>query len=95
MIRMHVDINELVAGFIGAIIGTDWAKVRSFVQGLITVVSGACSAVYLTPIVAHKLGWSTPGEMVGLSFLIGTLGLRSVQLANAYIEKTIKGLSDK
>ncbi len=93
MDKLHIDINELLAGFIGAIIGTDWPKVKSILQGILTVLAGAFSAVYLTPIVAKKLGWSSPGEMVGLSFLIGTLGLRSVQLANAFIEKTIKQLS--
>jgi hypothetical protein len=93
MDKLHIDLNELLAGFIGAIIGTDWPKVKSILQGILTVLAGAFSAVYLTPIVAKKLGWSSPGEMVGLSFLIGTLGLRSVQLANAFIEKTIKQLS--
>lgn len=94
MDKLHLDLNELVAGIIGAAIGTDWKKIKSFLQGVITIAAGAFSAVYLTPIVAHRLGWQTPGEMIGLSFLIGTLGLRSVQMANALAEKTIKKISE-
>lgn len=92
MDKLHIDWNQLLAGFFGAIAGTDWPKVKTVMQGLITVFVGAMSAVYLTPIVAHRIGWKTPEEMVGLSFLLGTLGLRTVQLLHAIAEKSLKKL---
>ena len=90
MDKLHIDLNQLLAGFAGAIAGTDWPKVKTVFQGVLTVFVGAMSAVYLTPIVAHRIGWKSPEEMVGLSFLLGTLGLRSVQLFHAISEKYIK-----
>jgi hypothetical protein len=90
MDKLHIDLNQLLAGFFGAIAGTDWPKVKTILQGVMTVFVGAMSAVYLTPIVAHRIGWKSPEEMVGLSFLLGTLGLRSVQLIHAIAEKSIK-----
>lgn len=90
MDKLHIDWNQMLAGFLGAIAGTDWPKVKTILQGLMTVFVGAMSAVYLTPVVAYRIGWTKPEEMVGLSFLLGTLGLRSVQLFHAIAEKSLK-----
>ena len=63
-------------------------------QGVITVLSGTASAIYLTPLVAKQIGWHEPHQMIGLSFLLGTLGLRTVQAFNILIEKTLKKVSE-
>lgn len=94
MDKLHIDWNQLLAGFIGAVIGTDWPKIKTILQGIITVLSGTASAIYLTPLVANQLGWDKPHQMIGLSFLLGTLGLRTVQIFNVLIEKTLKKVSE-
>lgn len=94
MDKLHFDLNQLLAGFIGAIIGTDWPKIKTVMQGVVTVLSGTASAIYLTPLVAKQLGWDQPHQMIGLSFLLGTLGLRTVQVFNILIEKTLKKVSE-
>lgn len=94
MDKLHLDWNQLLAGFIGAVIGTDWPKIKTILQGIITVLSGTASAIYLTPLVANQLGWDKPHQMIGLSFLLGTLGLRTVQIFNVLIEKTLKKVSE-
>jgi hypothetical protein len=92
--KFQIDLNTLVAGFIGALIGTDWQKIKNWIQGTITVMSGTASAIYLTPIMAHQLGWEQPHQMIGLSFLLGTLGLRTVQAFNIVIEKSLNKVSE-
>jgi len=94
MDKFQIDFNTLLAWFIGALIGTDWKKIRNVIQGAITVLSGTASAIYLTPIMAHQLGWEKPHQMIGLSFLLGTLGLRTVQAFNLIIEKSLKKVSE-
>lgn len=94
MDKLHIDWNQLLAGFIGAVIGTDWPKIKSIMQGILTVLTGTASAIYLTPLVAKQIGWDQPHEMIGLSFLLGTLGLRTVQAFNILIEKTLKKVSE-
>ena len=94
MDKLQIDLNTLLAGFIGAIIGTNWNQIKSVIQGIITVLSGTASAIYLTPIMAHQLGWEQPHQMIGLSFLLGTLGLRTVQAFNLVIEKSLKKVSE-
>jgi uncharacterized membrane protein len=94
MDKLQIDLNTLLAGFVGALIGTDWNKIKNVVQGAITVLSGTASAIYLTPLVAKQLGWDQPHQMIGLSFLLGTLGLRTVQAFNLIIEKSLKKVSE-
>jgi hypothetical protein len=94
MDKLQIDLNTLLAGFIGALIGTDWNKIKNVLQGAITVLSGTASAIYLTPIMANQLGWEKPHQMIGLSFLLGTLGLRTVQAFNLIIEKSLKKVSE-
>jgi uncharacterized membrane protein len=94
MDKVQIDLNTLIAGFIGALIGTDWKKVKNIIQGCITVLSGTASAIYLTPMVAKQIGWEQPHQMIGLSFLLGTLGLRTVQAFNIVIEKALKKVSE-
>ncbi len=90
---MDKETGQVVAGTIGAIIGTDWwdkTKVKSVGHGIISVIAGAGAAVYLTPLIAKQIGWNTPEQVVGLAFAVGTLGLRSVQLVNALAEALLK-----
>jgi uncharacterized membrane protein len=94
MDKFQIDLNTLLAGFVGALIGTDWEKIKHWIQGVITVLSGTASAIYLTPIMANQLGWEKPHQMIGLSFLLGTLGLRTVQAFNLIIEKSLKKVSE-
>lgn len=94
MDKLQIDVNTLLAGFVGALIGTDWKKIKNVVQGIITVLSGTASAIYLTPMVAKQIGWEQPHQMIGLSFLLGTLGLRTVQAFNILIEKALKKVSE-
>lgn len=94
MDKFQIDLNTLLAGFVGALIGTDWKKIKHWLQGVITVLSGTASALYLTPIMANQLGWEKPHQMIGLSFLLGTLGLRTVQAFNLIIEKSLKKVSE-
>ena len=90
--RFQLDWNQLAAGFAGAMIGTDWKQINSVIQGVVTVAAGAFSALYLTPLIAEQLGWTKHSQLLGLSFLIGTLGLRSVQWMNKFIESKMNKL---
>ena len=90
-----MDKEQLIAGAVGAVAGTDWwdkTKVKNIWHGLAGVIVGTVSAVYLTPLIAKQVGWNTPEQGVGVAFAVGTLGLRSVQLVNAIAEQFIKRL---
>lgn len=83
------EVHQFIAGFAGAVVGTNWSKIKTAVQGAITIFAGATSALYLTPLVAKQLGWQSHEQWLGLSFLLGTLGLRTVQVLNAFVERKL------
>lgn len=92
-----MDKEQVIAGAIGAVAGTDWwdkTKVKNVWQGFMSVAVGTFSAVYLTPLIAKQMGWHTPEQVVGIAFAIGTLGLRSVQIVNAIGEQFLKKINN-
>ena len=89
------DIQQIVAGFFGSIVGVSRQSHRNFGALAISVLSGTASATYLTPIIAAPLNIKDPKYMLGLSFLMGTLGLRGVELVTAKLNLNgNKGKSD-
>lgn len=77
------DIQQIVAGFFGSIVGVSRQSHQNLGALVISVLSGTASATYLTPIIAAPLNIKDPKYMLGLSFLMGTLGLRGVELVTA------------
>jgi hypothetical protein len=72
------DIQQIIAGMLGAVAGTDWKGVKTFAQGAVRIITGTACATYLTPLIAQQLTITDFKYMLGLSFLMGTLGMKSV-----------------
>jgi len=87
------DIQQIIAGFFGSIVGISRQSHQNFGALIISVISGTASATYLTPIIAAPLHIKDPKYMLGLSFLMGTLGLRGVEIVTAKLNLT--GQKDK
>lgn len=87
------DIQQIIAGFFGSIVGISRQSHQNFGALIISVISGTASATYLTPIIAAPLNIKDPKYMLGLSFLMGTLGLRGVEMVTAKLNLT--GQKDK
>lgn len=77
------DIQQIVAGFFGSIVGVSRQSHQNLGSLIISVLSGTASATYLTPVIAAQLNIDDPRYMLGLSFLMGTLGLRGVEMITA------------
>ena len=77
------ETQSFIAGFVGALIGSSKESHKNIFSFFISVVSGTASSVYLTPIIADAVHIDNPKMMLGMSFLIGTLGLRAVELATS------------
>jgi hypothetical protein len=74
------EVQQIVAGFFGSLVGVSRQSHKNTGALIIAVVSGTASATYLTPIIGDALKITDPKYMLGLSFLMGTLGLRGVEL---------------
>lgn len=84
------DIQQLIAGFIGSLIGSSKESHKNQFSYFISVLSGTASSVYLTPIIADSLHINNPKFMLGMSFLVGTLGLRAVEMVTAKLNLSKK-----
>ena len=87
------DIQQIVAGFFGSIVGVSKQSHLNFGALVLSVISGTASATYLTPVIAAPLHIKDPKYMLGLSFLMGTLGLRGVEIVTAKLN--LHGGKDK
>jgi hypothetical protein len=73
------DIPNVVAAAAGAYVGTQKRRYRTRVARLGAILTGTLCSSYLTPLIAKFAGWTSVEHQLGLSFLVGTLGLRSVE----------------
>ena len=81
-----VNGQHIIAGFVGAIIMVlKQEQKRNLWTNIASVVSGTASATYLTPIFGKALNQTDPNYLLGFAFLLGVLGLRSVELIADYI----------
>ncbi len=81
-----INAQQLIAGFIGAIIMVLKSKEkRSIWTNVASVIAGTASATYLTPIVGKMLNQTDPNYLLGFAFLLGALGLRSIEVFADYM----------
>jgi hypothetical protein len=78
--------QHIMAGFVGAIIMVLKSKEkRSIWTNCASVIAGTASATYLTPIVGTILKQNDPNYLLGFAFLLGVLGLRSIEVFADYV----------
>jgi hypothetical protein len=83
------DVQQIVAGALGAVAGTDWRSVKTFAQGCVRLITGTACATYLTPLIAQQLTIADFKYMLGLSFLMGTLGMKSVHKLTTVLDTMV------
>jgi len=83
------DVQQIVAGALGAVAGTEWRSVKTFAQGAVRVITGTACATYLTPLIAQQLTITDFKYMLGLSFLMGTLGMKSVHKLTTVLDAMV------
>jgi len=84
-----LELGLLVAGLFGAIVSMPKEKELKFMGRVIWVISGSMIANYLTPIFS---AWLNMGDNTkyGAGFLLGYLGIKSVELAIVRIKDKFK-----
>lgn len=85
-----LDVQQLVAAFLGSVVGVSRQSHKSVMNLLMAIVGGTASSAYLTPIVADIVSIRDARYMLGLAFFLGTLGMRSVELVGERLESTLK-----
>lgn len=74
-----IDVGLLISGLFGAILLTSKGSAMNLTRTISSLVGGAASANYITPIVINVAKLNGEHFHYGIAFLLGYLGLRSVE----------------
>jgi hypothetical protein len=84
------EIQNFIAAFVGSVIGASRDNHKNAISYSISVMTGTASSVYLTPIIATMLQMNDAKYMLGLSFLVGTLGLKTIEFFSKRIQTQLE-----
>jgi len=74
-----IDVGLLTSGLFGAILLTSKGSAMNLARTVSSLVGGAASANYITPIVVSMANLDNTHYHYGIAFLLGFLGLRGVE----------------
>lgn len=90
MNRIGIDVVLCLAGLVGSLIAVGRQSATSMRKTSASIVAGVGSANYLTPLIVGQLGHNPdPKWSTGLAFVIGTLGLRVMDIVNQKVDDEI------
>ena len=90
MNRIGIDVVLCLAGLVGSLIAVGRQSANNMRKTLVAIAAGVGSANYLTPLIVSQLGHNPdPKWSTGLAFIIGTLGLRVMELVNQRVDAEI------
>ena len=73
-----IDVGLLISGLFGAILLTSKGSAMNLTRTVSSLIGGAASANYLTPMVVNITNLDTERFQYSFAFILGYLGLRSV-----------------
>jgi hypothetical protein len=74
-----IDVGLLVSGLFGAILLTSKGSAMNLTRTVSSLIGGAASANYITPIFMNIAGLDNSHYQYGIAFLLGFMGLRGVE----------------
>lgn len=84
------DYQNFIAALIGSIIGASRDRHKNIISYILSVITGTASSVYLTPLIATMLQMTDAKYQLGLSFLVGTLGLKTIEFFTKKIQEQLE-----
>lgn len=74
-----IDVGLLISGLFGAILLTSKGSAMNLTRTVSSLIGGAASANYITPIVVNMTKLDNSHYHYGIAFLLGFLGLRGIE----------------
>jgi len=78
--NIGIDVGLLTSGLFGAILLLSKNAAEDLRTTILSLIGGAASANYMTPIILDLFKINTPNANYGIAFLLGFLGLKGVEL---------------
>jgi hypothetical protein len=83
--NIGIDVGLLMSGLFGAILLLSKNAAEDLRTTILSLIGGAASANYMTPIILDMFKINTPNANYGIAFLLGFLGLKGVELVTEKI----------
>ena len=80
-----IDVGLLISGLFGAILLTSKGSAMNLTRTISSLIGGAASANYITPIVVAIAKLDDTHFHYGIAFLLGFLGLKGIEYFSAKI----------
>lgn len=77
--KIGIDVGLLTSGLFGAILLVSRNSADNLRTTVLSIIGGAASANYVTPIVLDILKVNTDKASYGIAFLLGFLGLKGIE----------------
>jgi hypothetical protein len=74
-----IDVGLLISGLFGSILLTSKSSAMNLTRTISSLVGGAASANYITPIVVNLAKLDDTHYHYGIAFLLGFLGLKGIE----------------
>lgn len=74
-----IDVGLLISGLFGAILLTSKSSANNLPRTVSSLIGGAASANYITPIVVNLAKLDDTHYHYGIAFLLGFLGLKGIE----------------
>jgi hypothetical protein len=84
------DYQNFIAALVGSIIGASRDGHKNIISYILSVIAGTASSVYLTPLIASMLQMADAKYQLGLSFLVGTLGLKTIEFFTKKLQEQLE-----
>jgi hypothetical protein len=75
-----IDVGLLISGLFGAVLLMSKNAAEDLRTTILSIIGGAASANYMTPILLDLFNLDTPNANYGIAFLLGFLGLKGIEM---------------
>lgn len=89
-----IDVGLLISGLFGAILLTSKGSAMNITRTLSSLIGGAASANYITPIVVNVANLNDTHYHYGIAFLLGFLGLKGIEHFSKKLLPDDQGIPD-
>lgn len=87
---LGIDLTLCIAGTAGAIITLGKKALENLPVTVTSIVAGVGCANYLTPIIMDVMKLDNPKWQTGLAFILGTIGLKTIEIVGQRVENGLK-----
>ena len=78
--QFGLDIGLIISGLFGSLLMLGKSPGNNLGASIISIIGGAASANYLTPVVVDSINITDTQHAYGVAFMLGFLGLKGIEL---------------